>query len=87
MKIYKYALTLDAKQEIVAPIKKILDIQMQDGCPVLWALIDESEDEKTYQITMAGTGFDTVTKADMYLGTVQMGMCVWHYFLSEVIER
>ena len=87
MKIWKFELTIIQTQFVKMPLKsKILDIQMQNGNPVLWALVDTdmSEIKAEVKINMYGTGWEIYENVleDEYLATVQEGELVWHFFLS-----
>ena len=66
---------------------EILTIQIQDGIPCLWALVDPDQKTESKTIIVLGTG-DTISKLDRkeYIGTYQerQGMFVWHAF--ELIE-
>ena len=82
-KIYKYELPVDGsiiaiKQYII----KILNIQEQNGIPVMWAIVDpDDEVVEPLKIIAIGTGWELLTGLDDYLGTAQdeYGF-VWHYF-------
>ena len=82
-KIYKYELPIDGgiitiKQCII----KILNIQEQNGVPMMWAIVDpDNEVVESLEIIAIGTGWELPTGLDDYLGTAQdeYGF-VWHYF-------
>ena len=82
-KIYKYELPVDGgiiaiKQCII----KILNIQEQNGIPVMWAIVDpDDEVVEPLKIIAIGTGWELPTGLEDYLGTAQdeYGF-VWHYF-------
>ena len=83
MKIYKYELGIGGSiTEITAPIVQFLKTDWQNGTgPVVWAMIDENETEKTYKIASIGTGWDCPVDSG-YIGTIQDDMgYVWHYFI------
>lgn len=80
--VYKYELT----EEIIAPIEKFLHIEMQNGVPCAWAIIDTDLEEKHYTVLCSGTGWpllDPQTK-DTYIGTITDGPYVWHFFAIPV---
>ena len=85
MKIFKYKLSLENKTFIKMPEKSaIMDIQMQDGIPVMWALVDPESREIKVKINMYGTGGETHKNGlkDEYISTVQDGFLVWHFFMN-----
>ena len=82
-KIYKYELPVDGgiiaiKQCII----KILNIQEQNGIPVMWAIVDPDDEViEPLKIIAIGTGWELPTGLEDYLGTAQdkYGF-IWHYF-------
>jgi hypothetical protein len=85
MKIWKFELQKERTQLLKMPKKsEIMDIQMQNGKPVMWALVDPETDEIEVKINMYGTGWDTHQSSikDEYLSTVQDGELVWHFFMN-----
>jgi hypothetical protein len=85
MKIWKFELEKERTQLVKMPEKsEIMDIQMQKGKPVMWALVDTSTDEIEVKINMYGTGWETYENVlkDEYLATVQDGELVWHFFMN-----
>jgi len=85
MRIWKYVLNFEREQLVTMPsISEIMDIQMQRGVPVMWALVDPSAEEIEVRIVVHGTGYDIdeVPYRNEYLGTVQDGDLVWHFFMS-----
>ena len=88
-KIYKYQLPVDGgiitiKQCII----KILNIQEQNGIPMMWAIVDpDNEVVEPLEIVAIGTGWELPTGLDDYLGTAQdkYGF-VWHYFSLKLRE-
>ena len=81
--IWKFPLA-DNETEIEAHIIEFLTVQMQNGTPCVWAVVDPGRDPKKYKITILGTGWEC-EKIDTsrYIGTVQAGMCVWHCFWEQ----
>lgn len=80
-KIFKYSLEIVQEQRIEMPAGcKVLGLQMQRGVPALWVEIDPKEPMISYRIRMVGTGHDFDAYALHYLGTVQDGPLVWHYY-------
>jgi hypothetical protein len=81
--IYKYELAIDDTQELMLPEgAEILTVQMQDGYPRLWALVDPHAPKKRRYIDIYGTGHPVGDKHGQYLGTFQEhgGQLVWHVF-------
>ena len=80
--VYKYELT----EEIVAPIEKFLHVECQNSVPCAWAIINTDLEEVHYTILCSGTGWpllDPQTK-DTYIGTINDGPYVWHFFAIPV---
>lgn len=88
-KIFKYELPHNG-YTITIPheVHEFLDIQTQDGVPMLWAIVDlEQQAENPIEIIAIGTGWELPSGVDKYLGTAQdeFGF-VWHYFVLSVQE-
>ena len=88
-KIYKYELPVDGgiitiKQCII----KILNIQEQNGVPMMWAIVDtDNEVVEPLEIVAIGTGWELPTGLADYLGTAQDEYSfVWHYFSLKLKE-
>lgn len=84
MKIFKYSLM---EGVVEAPIMEILDIQLQDGIPVMWALVNENSSyNKKIEIKLFWTGQEISTddlKEFEYFRTLQDAMgLVWHVFIK-----
>ena len=85
--IYKYPLILKDRQQIKLPTSaKFLSLQVQNGMPVIWCMIDTDDLEVflsvwNVSIYIFGTG-NEVTCSDncKFLGTVQLDSLVWHVF-------
>lgn len=81
--IYKYALSPDGR--IVLPIDaKILSIQSQNGEPVLWALVDPSNNNVLRKLRVYGTGHTCGSLAEKFIATVQLGELVFHFFEEDL---
>lgn len=82
MKIYKYNLT---DGDVDAPIVQILDIQMQDGTPVMWCLVSEGARQRHIEVRYFYTGEEmdpeTLREFD-YFRTLQDGDIVYHVFIK-----
>lgn len=59
---------------------KILTLQVQNGVPCLWALVDPSAPIETKPFVVVGTGHEKPIHATAYVGTWQDGPFVWHLF-------
>ncbi len=86
-KIYKYKLEIiSERQRIEAPfIMKDLSIQLQNGIPCLWAAVNTDSDLILYEIIIVGTGCEVPQDAEEYIGTVQIGQFVWHFFKKVIL--
>ena len=86
-RIFKYKLPRDGGViTITANVIKWLDIQKQDGWPMIWAVVDDAGYESEYEIVAWGTGWDFPDELNhcRYMGTAQDGAgYVWHYFMQE----
>ena len=91
--IYKYPLEFYREFKVVMPsAAKPLKVEMQNGVPHLWALVDTSQPEAEYEIRCIGTGVpipDEFCAIGTYppvefLGTVFDGVHVWHYMLKRL---
>ena len=86
-KIFKYKLPRDGEViTITANVIKWLDIQEQNGWPMIWAVVDDAGYESEYEIVAWGTGWDFPDELNhcRYMGTAQDGAgYVWHYFMQE----
>ena len=86
--IWKFELTIDGKQTISIPAgATILTIQIQNGIPCLWALVDPSTEEKEHRvIQIIGTGHpikeNDFWRSYKYISTFQFmnGALVLHAF-------
>ena len=82
--IYKYKLSVQDRQEICIPSgASLLSVQMQNGAPCLWALVNTDKPLRKVVIRMYGTGHE-VTNPDSleFIGTfqyVEYGL-VYHVF-------
>ena len=86
-RIFKYKLPRDGEIiTITANVVKWLNIQEQDGWPMIWAVADDAGYESEYEIVAWGTGWDFPDELNhcRYMGTAQDGAgYVWHYFMQE----
>lgn len=86
-KIFKYKLPMDGKViTITANVIKWLNIQEQDGQPMIWAVVDDAGYESEYEIVAWGTGWEFPNELShcRYMGTAQDSYGdEWHYFMQE----
>lgn len=89
-RIFKYKLPRDGEiVTISANIIKWLNVQEQDGWPMIWAVVDDEDTTyppSEYEIVAWGTGWEFPDElvSCAYLGTAQDGAgYVWHYFMQE----
>lgn len=86
-RIFKYKLPRDGGVvTITANVVKWLDIQEQNGQPIIWAVVDDEGYESEYEIVAWGTGWEFPDKLShcRYMGTAQDGAgYVWHYFMQK----
>lgn len=88
-RIFKYSLQIIAHQEILTHrYSQILDVQVQNGRPHIWLVVDEDEPTETVVISIFGTGqeipkdFYINNGSNNYAGTFQLDDYVWHVFAS-----
>ena len=87
MKIFKYELAITDRQIVKMPLPdELLDIQIQDGQPVLWAMVNPDEEEVELPILCYGTGLDIKNMGMLgdYIATIQKDGFVWHFFSEHV---
>lgn len=81
--IYKYSFKVDDTVSLVIPKDaKILHLANTDAREVtLWALVELDAPKEPRVFYVRGTGHPVQEDIkDLYLGTVQDGMYVWHIF-------
>lgn len=81
--IYKYQLSSNDVTEIVMPQHaRILTVQMQNGIPCLWAVVDNERAMTTRRFHVFGTGHPIDKDYTRYIGTFQMynESLVYHVF-------
>lgn len=87
LKIFKYEIPIDDTFTLDLPENgnfKILDVQVQNGTPVVWILIDESVRKSIVHFYLIGTGNPIDDNIHEYLrnyiGTFQLNEFVGHLF-------
>ncbi len=85
--IYKYRLEWSPVQMVKLPLKRVLTIQIQDGTPCLWAMVDTDAPDVPVTVYMAGTGTHDVYDYERlkYINTTQFGAFVLHWFYERVM--
>lgn len=86
--IWKFPLELKDESLIEMPTNsEILCVQMQDGDPYLWAVVDESAPKVMRRIYTRGTG-QSLGRAQgwPYVGTFQSFRLVFHVFAGDSVE-
>jgi hypothetical protein len=82
--IYKYPIDMRGLANgiyIELPEKaQILDLQMQNNTPTLWALVDLNAPLVTRYFCIYGTGQHFEIDGVAYVGTFQIDEFVWHLF-------
>ncbi len=84
-RILKYLIDVnDAVFHMLPDNAELLTVQNQNGEIFLWAKIDDSAIVRKRKFIVFGTGqpFDVVLRK--YIGTVQVGIFVWHVFEETV---
>lgn len=84
--IFKYELNV---HDVILKLPlgaEILNVQLQNGKPVLWALVNPENELVDRSICIVGTGWDV--KGNMqYINTYMDGYFVWHVFELIQYER
>ncbi|MBK7366058.1 MAG: hypothetical protein IPI97_14155 [Nitrosomonas sp.] len=83
MKIFKYTLDLIDLQSLELPVgAKVLAVQVQNGNPQIWALVDENAQKEVRTFATYGTGHVVANNPCNYIGTYQLenGAFVFHVF-------
>jgi len=84
MPIFKYVIpTTDEFQIRMSKGATVLTVDVQNGLPCIWALVDKNAEQEYRSFRLLGTGFpsDDVS-GDQYVGTVLLhgGALVLHLF-------
>ncbi len=79
--IYKYPAPIQPGVRIVTPGKaKFLTVQVQNGSPFVWMLVELGQRDYTHQFYWRSTGHSGIEELGPYLGAVQIPPRVWHFF-------
>ena len=88
-RIFKYRVPLtsldinDAFEVVMVRDAEILTVQVQDGRPNMWAIIDDDQpQDQVRRFNVRGTGHAFTGTEGRYIGTFQVaeGMLVFHLF-------
>ena len=81
MTIWKFPFAITDRQFVTMPDDaEILRIEVQDGLPCLWAMVDPSKMRLAVMLATYGTGHQLPNDPGEYLGTYQVGGFVGHVF-------
>lgn len=82
MKVFKYPIDLIEYFNVNIPNGGVLlSFQVQEGVPMLWALVDENRQLEQRKFRVAGTGHPITDNIKAFVGTIQMESgLVWHLF-------
>lgn len=82
--IWKYSLKIENTQTLRLPRGwEALSVGADAGGILsFWALVDPSADVEPATILCFGTGHPIDQPLGKFLGTIQQGFFVWHFFLS-----
>jgi hypothetical protein len=83
--IYKYPIEVTDSQTARIPEgAQILDTQMQNGTPCIWALVDPDAVLRDRTVYVFGTGHHVPSEPLQHIGTFQImgGNLVFHAFIS-----
>lgn len=87
--VYKYQLVVTDRQLVTMPKEaKILTVQVQNGTPCIWALVNPENETEDVPIRIHGTGHNISDPERLaYIGTFQMPRygLVFHAFLEQAL--
>lgn len=81
--IHKYQFEIANRVEIEMPAgANVLSIQLQDGKPTVWAMVETtySSEKRVFRIYGTGHKLDMFATEGRYLSTIQHNGFVWHIF-------
>ena len=84
--IWKFPLKITDHQSIKMPQgPRLLTVQIQDGVPMLWAMVDTNTGITwDIEIRIYGTGNPGPNEAENYIATFQQDGLVWHVFTTHI---
>jgi hypothetical protein len=80
MTIWKYELTPLFIELDIPQFAEVLTVQIQDGVPQMWVLVDPSQPCVKTIFRIVGTGEQFESDNLKYVATFQMSWMVWHVF-------
>ena len=81
MTIWKYPFEIDDQVLINIPATHYpLTVQVQDGKPILWAMVDPNSGVVEKELFVYETGQAINPANKIHIGTIQMEDAVWHVF-------
>lgn len=84
MRVWKYTLRIVDLQTLQIPIgARFLSVQMQEGQPQIWALVDENAQLEPRSLAIYCTGQPIWNNPGLFIGTFQVGAFVFHVFEEE----
>lgn len=90
MTIWKFPLQTTDEQIIKIPLVNWpLSVQVQNGTPCIWSVVDPESEVIKVRVRIFGTGREGVTNDMDYIGTYQLhgGGLVLHVFLAGVVAN
>lgn len=84
--IFKYPVELTDYFQIQMPdCAEVLSVQVQNGRPYIWALVEMDYAPRNYNFRLAGTGHPIEEDNLKFIGTFQIasGTLVFHLFLDD----
>lgn len=90
MTIWKFPLQTTDEQIINMPlVNRPLTVQVKNGTPCLWSVVDPSSEIIKVRVRIFGTGHSGDMDAMEYIGTYQLhdGALIFHVFLAGVVTN
>ncbi len=78
MKIFKYSVEKGSFWHSMPKNAKFLTVEIQNGMPYMWFMIDEKLPDEDRYFEIVGTGQLLPSDIDTYLGSFQKPPFVWH---------
>ena len=84
--VFKYQMPIEDEFAIPMPAgAKVLHVDVQNGMPHIWALVDPANDLRAYNFCVRGTGHPFRGNEGDHVGTVMLhaGALVFHVFEAQ----